>query len=216
MLKTAFELPSGGESELIEAGKGEYFAVRVEKVVPSAMRSLDEIRAPLTQRWMIDKLLEAMKVKADALAARVKKGESLEAVAAEAGTKVQRVPNISRQNARQYEALGRELLMGTFTAKPGVPFTARAPQGGFLVAVVEKVHTAPTGQLAQFTEAMRGKDSQGLFGDASQAAQEAAKAQLKTKVNLTLARQALGIDTSTLPKDGEPGGKAKVTKDKAQ
>ena len=216
VLKTAFELPSGGESELIEAGKGEYYAVRVEKVVPSAMRSLDEIREPLTQRWMIDKLLEAMKVKADSLAARVKKGESLEAVAASAGTKVQRVPNISRQNARQYEALGRELLMGTFNAKPGVPFTARAPQGGFLVAVVEKVHAAPTAQLAQFTEAMRGKDSQGLFGDVSQAAQAAAKAQLKTKVNVDLARQALGVDTTTLPKDGEAGGKGKAGKGQAQ
>jgi len=38
---------------------------------------------------------------------------------------------------------------------------------------------------------------------------------LKTKTNLDLARQAIGIDTSALPKDGEPGGKAKVTKAKA-
>jgi peptidyl-prolyl cis-trans isomerase D len=216
VLKTAFELPAGGESELVTIGKGEYFAVRVEKVIPSAMRSLDEVRAPLTQRWMIDKMLEAMKVKADALGDRVKKGESLEAVAASAGTQVQRIPNISRQNARQYQGLGRELLAGTFSAKPGVPFTARAPQGGFLVAMVEKVHPASTPQLAQLTEAMRGQTSQGLFGDVGQAAQQAAKAQLKTKVNLTLARQAIGVDTSALPKDGEPGGKAKVTKEKAQ
>ncbi|CAN5319455.1 peptidylprolyl isomerase [soil metagenome] len=216
VLKAAFELPAGGESELITVGKGEYFAVRVEKVVPSAMRSLEDIRAPLTQRWTIEKMLEAMKAKADALGARVKKGESLEAVAASAGTKVQRIPNISRQNARQFQGLGRELLIGTFGAKPGVPFTASAPQGGFLVAMVERVHPAPTEQLAQLTEAMRGQTSQGLVGDIGQAAQQAAKTQLKTKVNLTLARQAIGVDTDALPKDGEPGGKAKVTKDKAQ
>lgn len=216
VLKAAFELPAGGESELITVGKGEYFAVRVEKVVPSSLRTLDEIRGPLTQRWMIDRMLEGMKVKADALAARVKKGESLEAVAASAGSKVQRIPNISRQNARQYQGLGRELLMATFSAKPGVPFAARAPQGGFLVAVVEKVHPGSTEQLAQLTEAMRGQTSQGLVGDIGQSAQQAAKAQLKTKVNLTLARQAIGVDTAALPKDGEPGGKAKVTQDKAQ
>ncbi len=216
LLKAAFELPSGGESELIEVGKGEYFAVRAEKVIPSAMRSLEEIRGPLAQRWMIERMLDGMKVKADALSVRVKKGESMEAVAASAGTQVQRVPNISRQNARQYQGLGRELLLATFGAKPGEPFTARAPQGGFLVAVVEKVHSAPAPQLAQLTEAMRGQLSQGLFGDVGQAAQQAAKDQLKTKVNLTLARQAIGVDTSALPKDGEPGGKAKVTKDKAQ
>lgn len=200
VLKAAFDLPAGGESDLIEAGKGEYFAVRVEKVIPSAMRSLDEIRAPLTQRWMIDRMLDSMKAKADALGARIKKGESMEAVAASVGSKVQRIPNISRQNARQYQGLGRDLLIGTFSAKQGVAFTSRAPQGGFLVAMVEKIHPGQTGQLAQFTEAMRGQTSQGLFNDVGQAAQLAAKAQLKTKVNLTLARQAIGVDTEALAK----------------
>ncbi len=216
VLKTAFELPAGGESEVITVSKGEYFAVRVEKVIPSAMRPLEEVRGPLTQRWMIDRMLESMKVKAEALAARIKKGESIEAVAASAGAKVQRIPNMSRQNGRQYQALGRDLLLGAFGAKPGEPFAAQGPQGGFLVAVVEKVHPAPTQQLAQMTEAMRGQTSQSLLNDVGQAAREAAKAQLKTKTNLDLARQAIGIDTSALPKDGEPGGKAKVTKEKAQ
>jgi peptidyl-prolyl cis-trans isomerase D len=209
-LKTAFELPSGGESELIEAGKGEYFAVRVEKVLPSAMPPLAEIRAPLAQQWQLDQLLQRMKAKADALAERVKKGESLQAVAASAQTQVQRVSNINRQNARQYQGLGRDLLMGTFGAKPGVPFVARGPQGGYLVAVIEKVHPGAPAQIAQITEGMRPQTSQGLFRDLGQAAQDAAKIQLKTKVNLTLARQAIGVDTSTLPaEDGKAPAKAK-------
>jgi peptidyl-prolyl cis-trans isomerase D len=60
---------------------------------------------------------------------------------------------------------------------------------------------------------MRPQTSQGLFRDVGQAAQDAAKTQLKTKVNLTLARQAIGVDTSTLP--GGRQGAAK-TKGKAQ
>jgi peptidyl-prolyl cis-trans isomerase D len=214
-LKAAFELPAGGESDLIEAGKGEYFAVRVEKVIPSAMPPLAEIRQPLAQQWMLDTLLKRMKAKADELSERVKKGESLQAVAASAQSQVQRVPNISRQNARQYQGLGRDLLIGTFGAQAGAPFVSRGPQGGYLVAVVEKVHSGSPEQMAQITEAMRPQISQGLFRDVGQAAQEAAKTQLKTKVNLTLARQAIGVDTSALPKDGELGGKAKATKEKA-
>jgi peptidyl-prolyl cis-trans isomerase D len=216
-LKTAFELPSGGESELIEAGKGEYFAVRVEKVLPSALPPLAEIREPLAQRWMLETLLERMKVKAEELSARVKKGESLTAVAASSQTQVQRVPNINRQNARQYQGLGRDLLMGTFGAKPGVPFVTRGPQGGYLVAVVEKVHPGAPAQMAQITEAMRPQTSQGLFRDVGQSAQDAAKTQLKTKVNLTLARQAIGVDTSALPaEDGKAPAKAKAPKGPAQ
>ena len=209
-LKTAFELPSGGESELIEAGKGEYFAVRVEKVIPSAMPPLAEIRAPLAQQWQLDQLLQRMKAKADELVARVKKGESLEAVAASAQTQVQRVPNITRQNARQFQGLGRDLLMGAFGAKPGVAFVSRGPQGGYLVALVEKVHPGSPEQMAQITEAARPQTSQGLFRDLGMAAQDAAKTQLKTKVNLTLARQAIGVDTSTLPaEDGKAPAKPK-------
>ena len=216
-VKAAFELPSGGESELIEAGKGEYFAVRVEKVIPSAMPPLAEIREPLAQKWMVTKLLEAMKAKADALGERVKKGESLEAVAASAGSQVQRAPNINRENARQFQNLGRDLLIATFDAKPGVPFTARAPGGGFLVAQVEKVHPGAPMQIAQITEAMRNQTSQGLMRDIADSAQNAAKAQLKTKVNLNLAREAIGVDTSALPKDEGGGGKvAKAPQGKAQ
>lgn len=210
VLKTAFELPSGGESELIEAGKGEYYAVRVEKIVPASMPPLAEIRAPLAQQWTLTELLKRMKAKADELGARVKKGESLEAVAASAGTQVQRVPNITRQNARQFQGLGRDLLVATFGAKPGAPFTARAPQGGFLVAVVEKVHPGSPEQMAQITEIMRPQTSQGLFRDVGQAAQEAARAQLKTKVNLDLARQAIGVDTTALPKDGADKAKGQA------
>ena len=212
VLKTAFDLPSGGESELIEAGKGEYYAVRVEKVIPKALPPLAEIKPELAQQWMITKLLERMKAKADELGARVKKGESMEAVAAAAGSNVQRVPNITRENARQFQGLGRDLLIATFGAKPGEPFTTRAPQGGFLVAKVEAVRPGSVPQMARISEAMRGQASQGLLRDVSLAAQDAAKTQLKTKVNLDLARQAIGVDTSALPKDGEPGGATKVTK----
>jgi peptidyl-prolyl cis-trans isomerase D len=122
-------------------------------------------------------------------------------------------PNITRQNARQFQGLGRDLLLGTFGAKPGAPFVARGPQGGYLVAVVEKVHPGSPDQMAQITEAMRPQTSQGLFRDVGQAAQDAAKTQLKTKVNLTLARQAIGVDTSALPKGD---GKAAAKTGKAQ
>ncbi|WP_426011850.1 peptidyl-prolyl cis-trans isomerase [Caulobacter sp. DWR2-3-1b2] len=205
VLKTAFELSAGGESELIEVSKGEYYAVRVERVIPPAMPSLNEIRAPLTQQWMLKTLLERMKAKADQLGLRVKKGESMEAVAASAQSNVQRVPNITRENARQFQGLGRDLLIATFNAKPGEPFTSRAPQGDYLVAKVEAVRSGTVAQLARVTEAMRRQASQGLYQDVGDAAAEAARLQVKTRVNLPLAQEAIGVDPATLPgaKDGK-------------
>jgi peptidyl-prolyl cis-trans isomerase D len=216
-LKSAFELPAGGESDLIEGEKGEYFAVRVEKIIPSSVPPLAEIKPMLTQQWMIKTLLEGMKAKADELAARVKKGESLEAVAASAGSKVQRVPNITRQNARQFQGLGRDLLIGAFGAKPGDAFVARAPQGGYVVAKIEAVRPGALAQTAQLTVLGRDAASQGLMRDMAQAAQADAQVQLKTKSNLTLAREAMGVDVAALPKEGQDGKTiTKVTKEKAQ
>ena len=216
VLKTAFELSAGGESELIEVGKGEYYAVRVERVIPPALPSLAEVRGPLTQQWMLKTLLERMKSKADQLGLRVKKGESMEAVAASAQSNVQRVPNITRENARQFQGLGRDLLIATFGAKPGEPFTARAPQGGYLVAKVEAVRPGSVAQLAQVTETMRQQATQGLYQDVGDAAAEAARAQVKTRVNLALAQEAIGVDPTTLPGAKKTSGKDQAPRDPAQ
>lgn len=200
VLKTAFSLSPGGESELIEIGKGEYYAVKVEKVIPAALPPLDAIKPQLTQVWLQSEMGKRLQAKADALAARVKKGESMEAVAASAGSKVQRVPGISRENAQQHQGLGRELLMATFGAKPGEVFTSRAGQAAVVVAKLEAVRSGDVAQMARVTQALRPQIDQGLMRDLGEIARQSAKASLKTKVNLTLARQAIGVDTDALAK----------------
>ncbi|HEY5411184.1 MAG TPA: SurA N-terminal domain-containing protein, partial [Caulobacteraceae bacterium] len=47
MLKDAFSLPQGGETDITDLGGGEYYALRVDKVAPAAMPTLDQIREPL-------------------------------------------------------------------------------------------------------------------------------------------------------------------------
>jgi peptidyl-prolyl cis-trans isomerase D len=200
VLKTAFALSSGGESELVEIGKGEYYAVKVEKVIPAALPPLDSIKPQLTQVWLQNEMGKRMQAKADALAARVKKGESLDAVAASAGTKVQRIAGISRENAQQHQALGRDLLMASFGAKPGEVFTSRAGQAAIVVAKLEAVHPGDVAQMARITQALRPTIDQGLMRDLGETVRQAAKASLKTKTNLTLARQAIGVDTDALAK----------------
>lgn len=200
VLKTAFALSSGGESELVETGKGEYFAVKVEKVIPAALPPLETIKPQLTSVWLQNEMGKRLQAKADALVARVKKGESFDAVAASVGGKIQRVPGLSRENAQQHQGLGRELLMATFGAKPGDVFTSRAGQMAFVVAKVEAVRPGDVAQMARITQALRPQTDNGLMRDLGDAARQAAKVSLKTKTNLTLARQAIGVDTEALAK----------------
>lgn len=208
VVKTAFGLGQGSESELVELGKGEYYAVKVEKITPAAMPPLAEIKPQLTVVWLGQEMGKRLKAKADELAARVKKGESLDAVAASAQSKVQKVAGLSRQNVQQHMGLGREFLAAAFSAKPNEVFTARAGQQGeaFVVAKLEAVHAAPTAAVAQVATITQAQAANGLMRDLGEAARNAAKTLLKTKSNLTLARQAIGVDTDALAK--AQGGKA--------
>ena len=210
IVKTAFGLSQGGESDLIEAGKGEYYAVKVEKVVPAAMPPLAEIKPQLTAVWMGQEMGKRLKAKADALVARVKKGESIEAVAASVQSKVQKVPGLSRQNAQQHMGLGREFLAAAFQAKNNEAFATRAgPQGeAYVVAKLEAIRSAPTAAIAQVAAMAGAQAGEGLMRDLGEASRNAAKVQLKTKSNLTLARQAIGVDTDALAKaEAAKGGK---------
>lgn len=210
ILKTAFDLSTGGESELVEIGKGEYYAVKVEKVIPAALPALADIKPQLTQVWLQNEMSTRLQAKADALLARVKKGESMEAVAASAGSQVQRVRGISRQTAQQHQNLGRDLLIATFGAKPGEAFTSRAGQLAVVVAKLETVHPGKVADMALATQMMRQQIDSGLMRDLGEAARLGAQASLKTKVNLTLARKTIGVDTDALAKaEAAKTGKSK-------
>jgi peptidyl-prolyl cis-trans isomerase D len=205
LLDTAFGLPAGGESDVVEAGNGEYFAVRVEKVVPPAMPPLAAIRPQLAQAWTMREVGKAMQAKAEALAARVRKGESLEAVAASSGAKLTRVPGVDRRTGQQNPLLSPEILGGVFNGKPGEVFTARGRGFAMVVGKVEATHVGDPAQLAQLTEQARPQMTATIFREIGQSAQGAARETLKAKVDYNLARSAIGLPPLTATTAGGKG-----------
>jgi peptidyl-prolyl cis-trans isomerase D len=192
ILETAFSLPAGGESEVTDLGDGAYFAVRVEKIEPAHVRPLEEIRPQLTQFWMQRELVRTMDARAKELAARVEKGETLEAVAKSQGFGVTRVPGLSRQSAGEHQELGRDLLGQAFAAKPGDVWTAPGANG-IAVGRVEGVKMNADATAGQLAEAGRGELTTGLVRDLDESAHAYARAKMKTKVYPDRARSALGF-----------------------
>ena len=212
MLKDAFSLPQGGETDITDLGGGEYYALRVEKVLPSAMPTLDQIRVPLTNAFMQRALLESLKAKADALKARVKKGEAIAAVAASAGAKLQHLELTRSAADQQQQALGQELLGGLFTGKAGDVFDAKAVNFGFAVVKIDAVNPGTAAAIARESATMRTQLSQQMttneFGEMFYAA---ARASVKPKVDLALAYQAIGVQppaTATAAAGAKAPGKA--------
>lgn len=208
ILKAAYDLTQGGESDIQDAGEGQYFAVRLDRVVPPAMPPMAVIRPQLIKTIMLKRQADAMKARAETLAARIRKGESIEAVAASAGAPVVRVNAISRTTLQAHQALGRELVGGALGSKKGEPFTASAPNFSVAVAVVTAIRTGDPQQVAQATEQGRQQFTQEMFSDVGEAARGYARKKLKTKTDLTRARIAIGID----PADAAQGAAAPAGK----
>lgn len=194
IVETAFDLPAGGESDLVEAGNGEYFAVRVERILPASLPPLAEVKPRLTQIWMLREIGKAMDARAEALAARLKKGESLETVAAAAGSPVTRIAGLSRAGAQRYAQLGQETLGAAFRGKPGETFTAHNEQSGVVVGKIEAINAGGGPMLAQMAEQARAQMNEQLFRELEQSARTAARADMKVKVDYNRARAAIGLE----------------------
>jgi peptidyl-prolyl cis-trans isomerase D len=210
LVETAWSLQAGGESEIEDAGNGEYFALRVEKIIPSALRPFEEIRPQLVQAWTQRELATRMEARADALAARVKKGETLDAVAASAGATVEHVPGVSRQNARQNQILSQDMLAKAFTARPGDAFSATFSHFAYVVGKLDAIHTGDVATLAQMSEQVRPQMTQAFFREMGESAYIGARQRTKVVMDTNRAREAIGLEplnanASTPVKGAKPG-----------
>lgn len=193
VLETAFALPAGGESEVVELGDGVYFAVRVEKVLPAAVPPLAEIRPQIAAAWMQREVLKALEARAATLTARLQKGESIDAVAKSAGLQVTRVTGLSRQTAQTRADLGRDVLGRTFSASPKDVWSARGP-AGLVVGRIEAVRADAGPAAALIAQQNRGQLTQVIFREMGESAQAYAKAKLKVKTDAARARAAAGFE----------------------
>ena len=200
MLTDAFNLPQGGETEVTDLGAGEYYAIRVEKITPPSLPSLDEIRPQLTQRYMMEEFVNSLKAKAAALEDQLKKGQSLAAAAASAGATVQHLQSLTRVAASQQKTLGGDFLNGLFLAKPGDDFIGSVDPAGFAIGKLTAIHPGPLPEVARETVAQRPQLTQQMseneFGDMLRTA---ARNAIKPKVDEALVRQTLGVTPDQVP-----------------
>jgi peptidyl-prolyl cis-trans isomerase D len=206
ILKEAFALSQGGETDVIQDSKGEYFAARVDKVIPPTLPSMDKLKPRLTQLFLQKEMSKRLTDKLNELAARVKKGESLEAVAQSVGSQVSHV-SINRQAAQQNRSVPPQLLAKIFEAKAGdVVIT------GSGVAKVDAVKPPPAGIIASAMAGGEQSLARSIFDETQQEGRAWAKDQIKPKINVALARQAIGASDKAAPATGSaaPAAPAKA------
>ncbi len=208
ILKAAFAHAAGEETDLEDAGPGEYFALHVDKVVAPALPSLADKKLDLTRAYMREQYIKALKARADALMGEIRGGESLDAAAAKVGAKVVHQLGMQRIGAQQFKALGREFLEAIFAAKSGQVFDAGAPAGAY-IARLDAVRPGDVATMARAIASIEGRVSQGYLADLVNSVKSAARQDVRVTVNLSLARSVLGVDPSVGGPRGGNSGKAK-------
>ncbi len=204
LLTEAFKLPQGGETDMVNEGSGEYFAVRVEKVIPPSVPTLDEVKPRLIQAYVIDEITKRLQAKADEAMARVKKGETMEAVGASMNAQVQKAASISRAALSQNRTLGQEAAAKIFTAKAGDVFSALTAQA-MMVARLDSIQPPAPMQAAAMILQSERPLSQQLFEDMSQLMRNQAVAKVKPTTDAGRAREALGLSADTAPGSSNKG-----------
>jgi peptidyl-prolyl cis-trans isomerase D len=207
MLKEAFALAPGADTDVIQDSKGEYFAVHLDKVIPPTLPSLDKVRPRLTQFFLQREMSKRLDAKLNELKARVTKGESLEAVAKSVGSDVTHL-SINRNLAEQNRNLPPQLLQQLFDAKVGDLVIT-----GSGLAKIDAIKPPSPGVIAAAMQNGQLSLARSIFDETQQEARSWAKDQVKPKVNLALARQAIGASDKAAPASGAaqpaaPAGKA--------
>ena len=208
LLKDAFSLAPGAESEMEDEGQGEYFAVRVDKIAPPALPTLAEIKEPLIRYFKTRAMAQAVQAKAEALVQAIHKGQSFEAAAASLGATVGHAPNVTRAAMGQNRSISPELAAKLFAAKQGEVVTGPTSQIAVMVARIDAVQPAPVADAARAVVAQNRQFSGQMFQDLGEMARIAARQSIKPTMDPVRARTALGISPEEAAKAaaGPAGG----------
>jgi peptidyl-prolyl cis-trans isomerase D len=219
VLQQAFSLPQGGETDVIDMGQGEYWAVHVDQIIPPTLLTLDEkvgsqtVRDVVSRQIMMTGLFKRLHAKADALLAEIKKGKSMEAAAAEVGAKLTQASDVTRAAAQptapgQPPPYSGDLLGHLFQSKPGDIIAAQDTKPGLVIARLDKLDEPAPDVLAGLAEAARPQITRSLFNDLGEATTLAAQKKIKTTIDMKQAHQALGITDDAAGAAGSTGRKS--------
>ncbi|MBX9575262.1 MAG: SurA N-terminal domain-containing protein [Caulobacteraceae bacterium] len=192
VFETAWSLSQGGVSDVVDAGNGQYFAVRVDAIKPPSLPPLDEVRENLTRAWVQRENNRLLRAKADELAGRVRAGENVAAVAQSVGAEL-----IVRTGVQQDEetqtALGAGALNGLFGQAKGQVFAEVDSETAFVVGVTDAIRAPAPALVAPVAERIRPRVGQDLTNGLGDLAIAAGGARVKAENDVGTAREALGL-----------------------
>lgn len=191
ILEAVFEQLVGYATELQPNGESDYFAIRVDEVLPSEVMPLDEVREDAEALWRIQSVDERLNALAETALDRARAGESLDAIAADIpGARVETTTVTRGESAAPF---GRETISVAFQIDPGTfEHAGSADRRSHIILTVDEViapETVVEADLAALTEQSDTRYSQ----DIDAAFVSALSERYPATINTQLRDQVLGI-----------------------
>ena len=192
VIRSAFTVEEGGESDVIDAGQGQYFVVRVDDVRAAAMPELDEVREVLAMSWIQRENSRRLSARADELASRVRGGESIADVAASAGAALVTRTGLQQTEAVQAE-IGQGVMRGLFSQGAEQVFTGPQTASSFAIGRIDRIHPPAAALAAPRAEQARPQISMQLAEAMGASVRAAAGRQINVRTWPERTLTALGV-----------------------
>ena len=179
LAQVAFATGEGAESPLTEMGESGYFALRVDKVIPPALKPLAEVRGEVLAAWRARKLSELAMAMAMSIESDVRAGESLKAAAAKRKLAASEVGAIGRDGGGALPPPAAAALFGL--AGAGEIAVARGADGYYVVRLVA-VHAADPAQDAQGLDKIAQDLAKAIGSDLQVAFETALRREIPVKI----------------------------------
>lgn len=190
--KAAFSddvLVQGNNSSLIDLGNNHSVVIHVDKHVPAAERPLADVRDAIRKDILDARVADLAKQHADALLARLRKGEAMDAVAASAGAQLQTVQDALRVQEGIPEPVRDEAFLLPHPQNGKSQFSAVAlPEGSYALLAVDKVQD---GDLSKVTADQRKMLRQSMLAAYGSVATQAFIDALKAKTEIKIAKDRM-------------------------
>jgi peptidyl-prolyl cis-trans isomerase D len=165
----AFSIEPGDEGQLKESTDGSYYLVQVDKIIDTALKPIAKVRDDVRKAVTAERRAKAGAAQAVELAAEVRRGKTLTALAAANSRTVATLKPLSRQQAAGDGRLSADLVKKLFQLRAG-EIAEGANQSSDSHAVVRVVRIASPGanvtqeKLKQMEEYVRSSIAEDILG----------------------------------------------------
>lgn len=195
LLTAIFTGDIGFESDITSTSNNGLAVFRITDIIEATPKPIDDIREAAIQAWTQEKIGEALVAKGVSLAARLRGGETIEALASELGTDVQR---LAMQRANPPRDVSPMLVVGLLDGDPGDVARGPAVSGSaYEVAVLETVSAGDERISGQLLRTVQETLSEQIALDISRAYESAILNDKSMVVYDGQLRNALGLDPAS-------------------